>query len=230
MWFASQAIEVFRDVRRQPRLTIFGAVLRVAVACALVAIVVDTWLLTGLFSPVVVVSGSMAPALRGPHRAWTCVGCQREFVRGLESLPDQGNAVVCPYCRAANDTDDGIDRPGDRVYVDRSAFSWRTPRRWEMIVLARPDAPSQWCVKRVVGLPRERIEIRDGDLWIDGQIATMANANGTSGLVDGRRSEYALGPDEYFLLGDNSAHSQDSRSWPEAGITSEQIVGRVLRW
>ena len=217
--------------RCHPRgLTVLDALVHVVVGCALTAIFVDAWLVAGWISPIVVASGSMAPTLRGPHRAWTCRGCQREFVNDAESLPTAPRAVVCPYCQAANETDDGVDRPGDRVYVDRSAFVWRTPRRWEVIVLERPDMPSQWCVKRVVGLPGERIEIRGTEIWIDGRIATMGNAYSPNARFGDQGSKYALGPGEYFLLGDNSPHSLDSRSWPEAGIGADDIVGRVIRW
>ena len=148
-----------------------GTVLRVGIACLLAALLVDGWLLSGLFRPVIVASGSMAPALRGPHRAWTCAGCGAEFFCGHESLPPAGRAAVCPYCRADNDPALGVDRPGDRVLVDRGTYVWRAPRRWEKVALRCPGAPGSWCVKRIVGLPGERVEIRNGDVWIDGRLA-----------------------------------------------------------
>ena len=45
-----------------------------------------------------------------------------------------------------------------------------------------------------------------------------------------RLSEYRLGPDEYLVLGDNSAHSQDSRDWRPGPVPASLIVGRVVRW
>jgi signal peptidase I len=231
--------------RRHPgQLSVFGTILHVAVGCALVVILVDTWLVTGLLAPVVVVGESMAPALVGPHRAWTCVHCRHEFVRGAESLPLFAGAAVCPHCRTVNRADAGVDRRGDRVLVDRSAFAWRAPRRFEVVVLERPDAPCQWCVKRVVGLPGEKIVFRDGEPSIDGRLTNIANARPATGRAAKRdkllpsgslspspaEAEYTLGPDEYFLLGDNRARSQDSRSWTKSGIAASQIVGRVLGW
>ncbi|MEN1678567.1 MAG: signal peptidase I [Planctomycetota bacterium] len=55
---------------------------------------------------------------------------------------------------------------GERLLVDRTPTS---PRRWDVVVARRPDDASRLCVKRVLGLPGERVAFRDGDLWIDGQ-------------------------------------------------------------
>jgi signal peptidase I len=143
-----------------------------AVACLVAAIAVDTWIVAGLLRPVAIAGGSMAPAFRGPHRLWACRGCGSPFACGLESLPAEGRDAVCPYCQSANDADAGVDRPGQRVLVDRAAYWWRAPRRWEAVAARCPDLQGAWCVKRVVGLPGERVEIRGGDVWIDGRIAT----------------------------------------------------------
>jgi len=141
-----------------------------AVGGSVLTLLLDGWVVQGLLVPVVVTSGSMAPNLRGPHRKWRCTGCQRDFVCGVESLPI-GAQAICPNCGTANDAEQGSDRRGDRVLVDRSAFVWRAPRRWETVVFPSPEDSSALCVKRVVGLPGERIEIRDGDVFIDGQVA-----------------------------------------------------------
>ena len=62
----------------------------------------------------------------------------------------------------------------------------RRPRRFELVVLRSPEAPGQWCLKRVVGLPGERVEIRGGDLWIDGRVLrkSLAEMRETAVLVD----------------------------------------------
>jgi len=141
------------------------------VAVVLVAIGIETWLVAGLLVPLVVEGGSMAPTLKGAHRGWTCADCRREFVCGLESLPDAGLPAVCPWCHAAQTSDDGVDRPADRVLVLRGALAGGAPRRWDMVALHSPEPGGEMCVKRVVGLPGERIEIRAGNVWVDGQMA-----------------------------------------------------------
>jgi signal peptidase I len=64
-----------------------------------------------------------------------------------------------------------MEMPGNRVLVDRSAFYWRPPRRWETVVVRSPENPDMLCVKRVVGLPGERVEISDGNVVVDGDVA-----------------------------------------------------------
>ncbi len=46
----------------------------------------------------------------------------------------------------------------------------------------------------------------------------------------GSQAQYQLGPGEYFLLGDNSPHSLDSRGWSPAGVSEAQLVGSVMNW
>jgi signal peptidase I len=96
--------------------------------------------------------------------------------------------------------------PGELVLVSKGAFTSREPRRGE-IVMARPSSLSgQAFVKRIVGLPHERVE------------------------VDGRSWQLAEG--EFFLLGDQAEHSMDSRSF--GPVRREELVGpiraRVWPW
>ena len=76
---------------------------------------------------------------------------------------------------------------GDRLLIDRTAYELRKPRRWEPVVFRSPD-DGQLTVKRVVGLPGETIELRDGDVWIDGRVATKSLvAMHASAATDSRR-------------------------------------------
>jgi signal peptidase I len=144
---------------------------RVAVFCVLVALATDAWLVQGLLVPVIVASGSMSPALLGPHRQWRCAACDRAFVSAIESLPPEGEPAICPNCGAKNDESQAFDRPGQRVLIDRASFLLRGPRRWETVVFRSAEEPAMLCVKRVVGLPGETVEIRQGDVLIDGRVA-----------------------------------------------------------
>lgn len=79
--------------------------------------------------------------------------------------------AVCPNCgHVENAVDDLADLAGDGLLLDRSAYSTRSPRRWEVVAFRHPEQADQICVKRVVGLPGERIEIRHGDVYVDDQI------------------------------------------------------------
>lgn len=142
----------------------------VAMLCALAAFV-ESFVLGGVIFPIVVASRSMTPALMGPVRAWTCTSCGQGFVCSLDSLPEPPLGVHCPHCKAAVELEAGRDRPGQRVFVDAAATFFRPISRWEAIVYRDREDPSRRCVKRVVGLPGETVEIAGGQVLVDGHVA-----------------------------------------------------------
>jgi len=115
-------------------------------------------------------TGSMAPTLLGHHKWGVCSSCRYRFAVGVS----QGRAPAmmdCPNCGL-----EGIDlrgapvSEGDQLLVHKTAFEFRAPRRWEVVVFRNPGLPTEAYVKRLVGLPGETIEIREGDIYADGTI------------------------------------------------------------
>ena len=128
-----------------------------------------TWLVMGLVVPVTVAGSSMAPTLEGPRRMFRCDACQFDFPVGLDQLIDDDRAV-CPRCGQSTAIWRGdADVRGDRLLVDRTAFVFRQPQRWEVVVFRSPTDANQLFVKRIVGLPGETVSIRDGNVWINGK-------------------------------------------------------------
>jgi len=137
----------------------------------LAAGLVQTWLLDGLVIPYRISGGSMAETLLGRHRDVGCADCGFAFSCGTDVLPLVPQAV-CPNCGyAANQLESWLpDAAGERVLIDRAAFSFRPPRRWEIVAFRQSQQAEEILVKRVVGLPGESLEIRNGDIYVDGQI------------------------------------------------------------
>ena len=119
----------------------------------------------------VVPTGSMAPTLLGWHRELVCPGCHAVVEVGIEDEGQTGEAV-CPNC-GKRGLDDGpaIECGGDRVLVEKFIYEFRRPKRWEVAVFHFPGEPSQAYVKRVVGLPGESIQIKDGDVFVNDRLA-----------------------------------------------------------
>jgi signal peptidase I len=112
----------------------------------------------------------MAPTLVGPHRDVVCADCGYPFACDSEVRPAARRAI-CPNCGYANDhLTEHPDIAGDRLLVSRAVFAIRSPRRWEVVAFRHPEHPTKIAVKRVVGLPGEMVEIRHGDLYVNGKI------------------------------------------------------------
>ena len=102
---------------------------------------------------------------------------------------------------------------------DRSShYAIRPPKRGEIIVFEFPRDASKDFVKRIVGLPGEEIEIRNGTVIVDGAVLEEPYLTAKD---KSNKSTYRLKEGEYYVLGDNQSRSNDSRSWgpvPEANL------------
>lgn len=114
----------------------------------------------------IVPTGSMAPTLLGAHRDLACTRCGFRFALGVDEDGRAGRPI-CPNCAADLAEATATERSGDRLLVHKFLYDLRRPRRWEVIVFQNPIEPGQAYVKRLIGLPGESVEIRDGDVLIN---------------------------------------------------------------
>jgi signal peptidase I len=135
------------------------------------SLVVRTWVLEGLVVPVHIIGASMAEAFYGPHIELTCSDCGFPFAFDAAELSLPA-AATCPNCGYRDNKTDGLSiHSGDRLIIDKVTYRFRAPRRWEPILFRCGPPQSGYCIKRVVGLPGETVEIAAGDVWINGQRA-----------------------------------------------------------
>lgn len=124
----------------------------------------------GLIFPVRIGSGSMAEQFLGPHYRVVCGDCRFAFRCGLDVEAPLGRAV-CPNCGYRRNTlSNELLVPGERVLIDRWAYGIRAPRRGDVVAFVDPTNDQELAVKRIVGLPHERLRISGGELFIDGQL------------------------------------------------------------
>lgn len=119
---------------------------------------------------------------------------------------------------------------GDNLIVDKISYRFNEPERFDIIVFPFQYQENTYYIKRIIGLPGETVQIdEDGVIYINGEV--LYESYGRE-IIDSDKIGIAeepiiLGPDEYFVLGDNRNHSSDSRI-PEVGnIKKDQIIGRA---
>lgn len=117
----------------------------------------------------------------------------------------------------------------DHEYLIINEISYRfiEPNRGDIIVFKYPKDPSQYFIKRIVGLPGEKIEIADGRVYVytpEQKILLEENYLEPNQETHNNKI-WILGPDEYYVLGDNRDYSLDSRSF--GPVYRDLMVGKV---
>lgn len=119
---------------------------------------------------------------------------------------------------------------GEYLLIDQLSYRFRQPRRGEVIVFRYPNDPSQFFIKRIVGLPGETVSVEGGQVIVHSNEFQSGAVLDESSYLDpsvrtGGQVELQLNADEFFVLGDNRPASSDSRSW--GVLPRVDIIGRT---
>ena len=99
---------------------------------------------------------------------------------------------------------------GDRVFISRDLDRIE---RSDIVIFYYPADQSKSFIKRVVGLPNDRVEIREGQLFINGDRVTEPYVDSKNNQSSRSTKEISVPEDNYYVVGDNRDNSNDSRSW-----------------
>lgn len=116
---------------------------------------------------------------------------------------------------------------GDNLITDKITYRFRDPKRFDIVVFPFKENTSKLLIKRIIGMPGETVQIKNGKVYINGYelqenygIAVMNDAGLASEPI-------LLGEDEYFVLGDNRNNSQDSRFSSVGNVSRSDLIGRA---
>lgn len=109
------------------------------------------------------------------------------------------------------------------LVVNKLAYLGTDPTRGDVIVFRSPRSPDEDLVKRVVGLPSETVEVRNGQVFVNGQVLDESNYLQNDIARDSPAT--TIPADAYFVMGDNRRQSRDSRDI--GAIPRASIIGRV---
>lgn len=122
---------------------------------------------------------------------------------------------------------------GDRIFVDKVTYRFRAPGRGEIIVFKYPLDLKKDFVKRLIAFPGEEVEIKDGTAFINGK--PFSALSQTPIFYYSNRNDWAYGKEgqkftvpegAFFVLGDNSGQSSDSRNW--GFVPRKNVVGKAF--
>ena len=114
----------------------------------------------------------------------------------------------------------------DHLIANKLIYRFREPKRGDVIIFRFPDRTRRDFVKRLVGLPGEKVAISGGKVYINGEEAIESRVNGRYYFNDEGMPEEEVPPQSYFVLGDNSANSYDSRYW--GFVRRQEVLGEAL--
>ncbi len=171
----------------------------------------------------IISTGSMAPFLLGYHKQVVCPACRFPFAVGVpvEDGHDTDGPVACPNCGQRQIDLSHVPRnEGDQLLVQKFAYLFRHPKRWEVVVFQNPSHPTQAYVKRVLGLPGEAIQVRAGDVWINGELARK-------NLPEQRSTRMVICSDQHRPSADDEWRWTLSSEWTRHDNHLECTGGRV---
>jgi len=187
----------------------------------------------------------MAPSLLGEHLTVACPTCSKPAFgsppSGIE-YPDE-RPMICEGFHVH--TSKTISKRSDADHFLVAKFL--RPRRWDLIAFRYPGDPTINYIKRLVGLPGEEVYIKEGCVWINGQqLVPPESLHGLKYVTEIPHAPFLpniwgtpdrpakLGESEYFVLGDFSQQSSDSRLWqagapghPTYAVPESYLIGVV---
>ena len=115
---------------------------------------------------------------------------------------------------------------GDRLIANRLSYKLSKPERYDIVVFKFPDDESKLYIKRIIGLPGETVNIRNGHVYINDSTEPLRE----DFLHEPMRTEdatFVVPEGHYFMMGDNRNHSSDSRFWENKFVAEDKILGKA---
>jgi signal peptidase I len=114
---------------------------------------------------------------------------------------------------------------GEFVMIDTLAYHFHTPSRGDIVTFRHDGATPELYIKRVIGIPGDRVRIDRGAVYVNG---TRLSEPYVQFSDDRSEAEITVPPDDVYVLGDNRAVSEDSRTFgpvPDSALTGKAIAG-----
>ena len=122
--------------------------------------------------------------------------------------------------------------PKDRIIALRLSYVLGSPGRGDIAVFEYPDIAEGekpvLYVKRIIGLPGDTVEIKDGKVYINSSAEPLSEGSYLKETPSGDFGPYEVPEGSYFMMGDNRNNSLDSRFWNNTFVKRDKILGKVI--
>ena len=159
--------------------------------------------------------------MRGPHYIWEVMSFAIPLIAAFAIL-----TFVIMLSKVQSGSMEPLLRTGGTVIYNRLAYALKEPQRGDVVVFYS-DEENGYLGKRIIGLPGDDIEFRDGYVVINGQYCDES-AYIDDSVETNCIKEFEVPEGCYFMLGDNRENSKDSRYWEEPYINKDRIVGKYM--
>jgi len=117
---------------------------------------------------------------------------------------------------------------GDRVIGSRLSYHFTEPERGDIAIFHFPDDEAYYYVKRIIGLPGDVIDIKDGHVYLNGSDTPLEEPYIRDAMIPEVPMHYEVPENCYFMMGDNRNYSEDARRWNNTYVKRNKIVAKVL--
>ena len=114
----------------------------------------------------------------------------------------------------------------DNLIALRTSYWFKDPKRGDIIIFKYPEDEREWYIKRVIALPGETVQVKDGKVYINGSSKPLSEPYIKEEPVEDF-GPYTVPKNGYFVMGDNRNNSNDAREWDIHYVSRDEILGKA---
>lgn len=138
------------------------------------------------------------------------------------------NTFIIANSRVPSGSMENTIMTGDRVIGFRLSYKFHKPERGDVAIFRFPDNESIYYVKRVIGVPGDTVDIRGGQVYLNGSDTPLDEPYLKESMDVEPDAHYEVPENCYFMLGDNRNHSADARFWENTYVHEDKMIAKVI--
>lgn len=138
------------------------------------------------------------------------------------------NTFIIANSRVPSASMENTIMTGDRVIGSRLSYMFSEPKRGDIIIFRFPDNEEIFFVKRIIGVPNDIVDIKDGKVYLNNSDTPLEEPYILEEMIPEDDMHFEVPEDSYFCLGDNRNNSADARRWRKTYVHRSKIIAKVI--